>query len=150
MLENSFILFLLYLDFGQISVTIIRYIINVLKKYFKSIPHHLKAFSYSYPVPQGTGPPSEAKELVSVPIRGSAFRLICRAFSNAFFYCNCTFSLFLSFRFAFLFCAFFCTTCIQNNACFSHLFLIGLPDHILTHSRKSHIYSGVAILHCTF
>lgn len=133
MLENSFILFLVYLDFGQISVTIIRYIISVLKKYFKSIPHHLKAFSYSYPVPQGTGPPSETKELVSVPIRGPAFRLICRAFSNAFF----------------LFCAFFCTACIQNNACFSHLFLIGLPDHILTHSRKSHVYSGIAILHCT-
>ncbi len=93
MLENSFILFLVYLDFGQISVTIIRYIISVLKKYFKSIPHHLKAFSYSYPVPQGTGPPSETKELVSVPIRGSAFRLICRAFSNVFFYFVLSFAL---------------------------------------------------------
>ena len=48
--HNSLIFFLLYSDFVQTSVTFLRYIITVLKKYFKSIPHHLKAFSYSYPV----------------------------------------------------------------------------------------------------
>ena len=114
--NNSFILFLLYLDFGQISVTIIRYIIIVLKKYFKLIPHHLKAFSYSYPVLQDTGPPSKTKELVSVPIQGSAFHLICRAFSNAIFSFafhsfDLLFTLYFYFVFAFLLCIFLLCIC---------------------------------------
>ena len=42
--------FLFVLVVGLALAPFLRYIITVLKKYFKSIPHHLKAFSYSYPV----------------------------------------------------------------------------------------------------
>ena len=83
--------------------------------------------------------PLKRQETCDSPYTGSSISMICWAFSNA------VFQIYTHISFLCLFAA----ACIKHHTCTSYLLIICLPDHILTHSRKTHAYSCISILHCT-